>query len=299
MATVRSGRLIAAILLLLLLPTAAGAQEPLWRGHMAAGQSAFEQKDLIAARDQFEAALTAAQDFPADDPRIGLTLNNLATVYNFQGAFAKAEPLLLRAREIWQQAPPPGELHLATTLHNLAGLYFSQGRLDEVEPLLKQALEIRERALPADHPALAKTRESMATLKRSLDQAAKAQQSEAAPDSASGEQAQPKKQVPSAVPGGKEKPTDTKATAARPSEEFAIHLASLRTIEGAKREWTALEQSHPDLLRGLELEVVRVDLGDRGIYQRIVAGHFADRASATALCRRFQAKNQYCAVVKR
>ena len=77
--------------MLTLWPLAATTQEPLWKGHMAAGQSAFEQNDLSAARDQFEAALAAARDFPASDPRIGLTLNNLATVYNFQGEFAKAE----------------------------------------------------------------------------------------------------------------------------------------------------------------------------------------------------------------
>jgi hypothetical protein len=52
-------------------------------------------------------------------------------------------------------------------------------------------------------------------------------------------------------------------------------------------------------VRGLSLTVEAVDLGTKGIYHRIQAGPFPDKASAAAKCAAIQAMNQACIVVVR
>lgn len=342
----RSTWLAAALLALVLWSPQAGAQDDArgdaWTDFMAAGEAAFRQDNLAAARDQFEAALKAARDFPAMDPRRGLTLNNLATVYNGRGEYAKAEPLLKSALEIWELAPPPGELHLATTLHNLAGLLYAQGRYRQAEPLLRRALSIRAKSLAKDHPALVRTQKSIATLERTMrdagipiaqpaapePEAEPEPQPEASPEPATktAQAAEPEaKPAPEAKPEPEPeaKPEPAKAaepkkapapaksqepppqpkvqTAARQAVDktVAVHLASLKSVAAAQEQWKELRQAHPRLLQGLDLALQEADLGDRGVFQRVLAVNFADQASARALCDKLKAKKQYCTVVKR
>ena len=53
------------------------------------------------------------------------------------------------------------------------------------------------------------------------------------------------------------------------------------------------------LLGDRELTVQEVDLGERGIFYRVQAGFFPERAGASALCRALKARQQDCLVVKR
>jgi cell division septation protein DedD len=89
-------------------------------------------------------------------------------------------------------------------------------------------------------------------------------------------------------------------TAARtPSGAYVVQLAALRARAGTRPAWTRLQRAHPMLLGDKELTVQEVDLGERGIFYRVQAGSFPDRAGASALCRALKARQQDCLVVKR
>jgi cell division septation protein DedD len=79
---------------------------------------------------------------------------------------------------------------------------------------------------------------------------------------------------------------------------YRIQLAALRTNEDATREWEKLRRAHEELLGPLTLNVVRADLGDRGIFYRIQAGPLADESAAKALCQKLAAKKVGCLVVR-
>jgi hypothetical protein len=48
-----------------------------------------------------------------------------------------------------------------------------------------------------------------------------------------------------------------------------------------------------------QLDVQRADLGQRGIYFRVRAGYFADRANASRFCERIRQMGQDCIPVAR
>lgn len=78
-----------------------------------------------------------------------------------------------------------------------------------------------------------------------------------------------------------------------------IQLAAVKTAEEAQKEWSRLQKSLGDTLTGLSLTVEGVDLGAKGIFQRIQAGPFQDKAAAAAKCEAIKALKQDCLVVVR
>ena len=80
---------------------------------------------------------------------------------------------------------------------------------------------------------------------------------------------------------------------------FVVQLAALKAKDGARPAWARLQKAHPALLGDRELAIQRVDLGDRGIFYRVQAGFFVERAGARDLCNALKARGQDCLVVKR
>ena len=77
------------------------------------------------------------------------------------------------------------------------------------------------------------------------------------------------------------------------------HLASFRSEVRARRGWRDLQQAFPRLLGAARLTLERADLGESGVFQRVLAGPFAERAEAARLCGALKEKALYCRVVKR
>jgi tetratricopeptide (TPR) repeat protein len=80
------------------------------------------------------------------------SINNLASLYQDQGRYGEAEPLLRRAlaaRERMLGAEHPDTLG---SINNLALLYLAQGRYGEAQPLFRRSLAARVRMLGAEHP---------------------------------------------------------------------------------------------------------------------------------------------------
>ncbi len=120
----------------------------------------------------------------------------------------------------------------------------------------------------------------------------------AAPEPAAPEPAAPEPAV--AEPAAAAAPAPPVQTAARtPSGAYVVQLAALRAREGTRPAWARLQRAHPMFLGDKELTVQEVDLGERGIFYRVQAGFFPDRAGASALCRALKTRQQDCLVVKR
>jgi hypothetical protein len=91
--------------------------------------------------------------------------------------------------------------------------------------------------------------------------------------------------------------------AAKPTEPAAagpptkIQLASLRTPDQARDEWTRLKRENADLLGRLSAVAVKADLGERGVWYRVEAGP-VDRDAATRLCKALRERDLECSLVR-
>jgi len=77
---------------------------------------------------------------------------------------------------------------------------------------------------------------------------------------------------------------------------YFVQLASVRSDQSARKEWTRLKKAHTDLFDDLTLDVQRADLGDRGIFYRIRVGPFPNRATAQDMCAQIKAAKLGCLV---
>lgn len=80
---------------------------------------------------------------------------------------------------------------------------------------------------------------------------------------------------------------------------FVAQLAALQSEAGVDPAWNRLASRAPDLFAQARMDVERADLGQRGVYHRIRAGYFADRANAARFCERVRRMGQDCIVVAR
>ncbi len=110
------------------------------------------------------AHLEAQEILGPDHPYVATTLNELAGLYQEEGRYKEAEPLLQRALGIDERVLGPGHPDVATTLNNLAVLYLIERRPKEAEPLFQRALAIKERVLGPEHTSLAATVGNLAGL---------------------------------------------------------------------------------------------------------------------------------------
>jgi SPOR domain len=90
-------------------------------------------------------------------------------------------------------------------------------------------------------------------------------------------------------------PTATQ-TAALTAGSFRIQLAAVKSEAAAKKTWKRLLAKHQDLLGPLTMEIVRADLGSQGVYYRVQAGPFAEKAAARDACAKLKAQGQQCLV---
>ncbi len=79
---------------------------------------------------------------------------------------------------------------------------------------------------------------------------------------------------------------------------YFVQLASVKSDDGARKEWARMQRAHPDLLGDLELSVQSADLGKRGIFFRIRTGPFPNRATAQDMCWQIEAAKLGCLVVR-
>ncbi len=97
-------------------------------------------------------------------PDVARTLNSLASLYQDNQEFARAESLFLQSIAIDETVFGTEHPNLAIAYGNLATLYFDMGDYEKSEVLLKKALALREKAFGAEHPDVALTLHNLARL---------------------------------------------------------------------------------------------------------------------------------------
>jgi tetratricopeptide (TPR) repeat protein len=145
-----------------------GSSDPAarWEQDSAKASEAFQQGRYAEAETLWKSALKDAESFLPEDPRLVVSLKNLAQLYDDQKKSAEAEPLYQRLLAIEEKRLGPDHPDLATTLYHLAKLYQAHGKSAEAEPLYQRALAIRDRVLGPTHPDVIMILESYATLLR-------------------------------------------------------------------------------------------------------------------------------------
>ncbi|MEC7491125.1 MAG: SPOR domain-containing protein [Pseudomonadota bacterium] len=84
-----------------------------------------------------------------------------------------------------------------------------------------------------------------------------------------------------------------------PNAGYRVQIASLRSENSVRENWSALGKRHKDLLGKLSLFIERKKLGGRrGVYYRMQAGTFETRDEARRLCRELKGLKLECIVVK-
>ena len=83
-----------------------------------------------------------------------------------------------------------------------------------------------------------------------------------------------------------------------PPGSFSIWLASTADGAAAQDFWILAADSYPNLFGQVKGSVRRVDLGEFGVYYRVLAGTWPDRDAAGQVCRRLRLKqpDAFCKV---
>lgn len=77
-----------------------------------------------------------------------------------------------------------------------------------------------------------------------------------------------------------------------------IQLGSYRNTAGAAEDWNRLKKKHPALLGSLEMRTQRVDLGSKGVFNRLQAGKVSEE-KAREICETLKASNPGGCIVVR
>jgi len=83
------------------------------------------------------------------------------------------------------------------------------------------------------------------------------------------------------------------------SGRYVAQLAALQSESAVDPAWRRYASRAPELFAQAHLDVERADLGQRGVYFRVRAGYFADRANAARFCERIRQMGQDCIVAAR
>jgi cell division septation protein DedD len=101
---------------------------------------------------------------------------------------------------------------------------------------------------------------------------------------------------PPAVAAPKAEPKQTATVI--PLGAWRIQLGAARDEARAKAAAQRVQKANKDLLGPLSTDIVRADLGAKGVFYRMRMGPLADRAAADDLCRKLKARKVGCIVVK-
>jgi tetratricopeptide (TPR) repeat protein len=107
-----------------------------------------------ARNDQTEALKLALREFPAGDPIIAASWNNLGKIAVAQRRFREAEEFYRKAEVGWRDGGRASAGY-AATLSNMAGLEAKRGHHKQARELYQQALKMDESILGSNHPRVA------------------------------------------------------------------------------------------------------------------------------------------------
>ena len=107
----------------------------------------------------------------------------------------------------------------------------------------------------------------------------------------------PRAAVPAARPTAKPAKTQVR-TGPVARDDFMVQLAASRSRALARGVYSGLQNNFSDLLGQRNPLILRVDLGDKGIFYRVNVPGFESRNAATAFCANLKSRGQDCLVRK-
>ena len=141
-----------------------GCQDRSWEQYMEAAAFAYQDGLYDEAEEWFLAAKQVATGFEPADPRLALTLGNLADFYHAQARDDEAEPLYWESLVLLERIDGPDAPRVARFVADLAGFYTVLDRYQEAEPLFLRALDALEWELGPDHLDVLMVRTGLAGL---------------------------------------------------------------------------------------------------------------------------------------
>ncbi len=79
---------------------------------------------------------------------------------------------------------------------------------------------------------------------------------------------------------------------------YLVQIASQTSREAAEATFAAMQQRYDSILGGLQADIQRADLGERGIYYRVRIGPWSERAEAVEVCESLRAAGADCFVAQ-
>jgi len=229
-----------------------------WQDHRTAALRAVEQADYAKAIEQFGAAIYYAQKLPAADRDIAGLWENLTAVYLADAQLDRAwESIGHWNKVLVANAGQPWVAEQQSLLDRMTRILFKETRMVGGEG----AGEETPTGDLSPEPGLKPAESPSLALAPAEGQA-------------------PNGAQPTVGPGA-----------------YGIHLASYGSEANARQGWAVLQARYPDLLEDKTFALRPVDLGDRGVFVRLIAVPFPDSPSAGTACRDLQHRAQYCAVV--
>jgi serine/threonine-protein kinase len=124
---------------------------------------------ISAAQPLLEEAVAVSREIGEPPEKLGTVLNNLASVYEQQEDYVRAEAVFREALAIRRASRPEGHPDVAQGANNLANILREAGQYDEAEALYLEALRINEAALGPKHIGLVAINANLSNLHRRQD----------------------------------------------------------------------------------------------------------------------------------
>lgn len=77
-----------------------------------------------------------------------------------------------------------------------------------------------------------------------------------------------------------------------------MQLGALKTESDAKNEWGRVKTANKDVLGDFGSDIVRVDLGEKGVFWRLRAGPM-NEGQARSICANLTKRSQGCIIAKK
>lgn len=135
-----------------------------WSAYRELAEKAAHDGNYSQAEFMWLAALDEAKNFHPTDPRLLVSLDNLASLYCSLGRYDQAECFCRRAIEVAETSFGVEHPFLAHCLNNLAGVYYHQKRYEEAEPVCRRLLSIYESSSGEEHPDVGMAANNLAML---------------------------------------------------------------------------------------------------------------------------------------
>ncbi|GLQ07480.1 SPOR domain-containing protein [Sneathiella chinensis] len=81
--------------------------------------------------------------------------------------------------------------------------------------------------------------------------------------------------------------------------DYRVQIGAFRSTDAAEQAWGRLQKAHKALLTGVPHFIQSVEVKGKGMFHRLQAGAFENRAGAENLCTALKAEKQDCLVAKK